>query len=350
MVGEQTTILLIGAGAIGTSIATWLAPFVNNLYVLEQPAILAAIEKKGVTAYLQNQPETAQHAFVKTVPSLQHSPAPDIIILCVKNYSLESLARDIASQFGDRALVISLQNGVENQAVLPKYFSRVVYGIIGFNGWLDEPAVACYQKRGPLIFGTVNNQLQDELVITNGIFSKGVETVITEHLMDAALCKMIINLSNSFTTLIGLNFKPLENPALFQKILSELTLEGVKIVKAAGYRECKLGGMPSWRLITASAMLPRFLTRRTFEKNLKKMVISSMAQDVIQHHSANNELDNINGYLLELSKKHDVPAPCNEAIYYLCKQEFARPGFEPVSIDVVAAAIQKQKKSAAAMD
>ena len=342
MKSRQPSVLLIGAGAIGTSIATWLAPFIEDFTVLDQGDTLAAIKQNGVAAYLQNDRENLQQATVKTIESLEQATEPDIIIVCVKNYSLEHLARALSKRFADKPLVISLQNGVENQAVLPKLFSRVVFGIISFNAWLDEPGVACYQKRGPLIFGTINNQLPDEQALTHSLFSRSVETVITDQLMDAALSKMIINLSNSFTTLIGFSFRPIENPALFQAILSQLTYEGVKIVKAAGYQECKLGGMPSWRLIAASAILPRLLTRRAFDKNVSKMVISSMAQDVISRHSSNNELDTINGYLLELAKKHGVRSPYNEAIYQLCKKEFAKPDFQPLSIEVVNQAIKQQ--------
>jgi ketopantoate reductase len=81
--------------------------------------------------------------------------------------------------------------------------------------------------------------------------------------------------------------------------------------------------------------LPRAISKGLFEKNVKKMVISSMAQDIIQRGSHDSELESINGYILELAKKHNIPAPFNQAIYDLSKQEFAKEKFEPLDVEEV---------------
>ena len=118
----------------------------------------------------------------------------------------------------------------------------------------------------------------------------------------------------------------------FQKILSNLTYEGVKVVKAAGYNEFSIGNMPSWFLMTIVAKLPTFLTRRIFQEKLKKMVISSMAQDVIQKRSGDSELDTINGQIVKLAEKNNIDIPFNKSIYELCKVEFAKDEFVPMSL------------------
>ncbi len=163
-----------------------------------------------------------------------------------------------------------------------------------------------YQKKGPLIFGTLNDQLSEEMKEIAAVFNRGVETVVVDHIQDAVHSKIIINLTNSLTTLIGHGFKPIEDMSLFQKLLSNILYEGVKIVKAAGYSECKIGGMPPWALIKLSATLPQWLTRPLFKKNAKKMVMSSMAQDIIQRGGHDSELDGINGYIVSLAEKHGV--------------------------------------------
>ncbi len=329
------TVLLIGAGAVGSTIAAWIAPHHREFYVLDQGATLEAIKQKGVFSYLQNAKSDGQQTPVKTVNNLAECPAPDIILVCVKNYSLGGVAQSIKAAYGDRPIIVGLQNGIENQHILPHYFSKVIYGIISYNAWLDELGVVGYQKRGPIVLGTPDNGLQHELAQVRNLLNQGVETIITDHLQDAVLSKMIINLTNSFTTLIGFTYQPISDKALFQKILSQLTYEGVKISKGSGHKECKLGGMPSWLLITASAMLPQFLTRKLFEKNVKKMVLSSMAQDVIQNHRGDNELESINGYLLTLARQNNIKAPYNQAIYELCQKEFAKADFTPMDVKTV---------------
>ncbi|MCK7515363.1 MAG: hypothetical protein MZV70_72855 [Desulfobacterales bacterium] len=74
------------------------------------------------------------------------------------------------------------------------------------------------------------------------------------------------------------------------------------MVKAAGYKECKLGGMPPWFLLKAGALLPRPLTSPLFKKNVAKMVMSSMSQDIIQQGGTDSELESLTGYILKLAK------------------------------------------------
>ena len=336
---EEKTVLLVGAGAVGGTIAAWLAPKLADFYVLDQGATLKAIKQQGITSYLQHNQQDKENTPVKTITSFAACPKPDIILLCVKNYSLVGLSQAIVAAYGEQALedivVVGLQNGVENQQILAQYFPKAIYGIISFNAWLDEPGVVGYQAKGPFIFGTPDNSKQAEVALVTAVFNLGVEAIASAHFQDAALSKMIINLTNSFTTLMGLGYREIDHAPLFQKILSQLTYEGVKIVKAAGYKECKVGDIPSWFIISASARLPQFLTRKVFNKNVKKMVISSMAQDIIQNGRSDNELDGINGYLLAMADKFNVDAPYNKAIYKLCQQAFNQENFQPISVKQV---------------
>ncbi len=336
---KQKTVLLVGAGAVGATIASWIAPNHNKFYVLDQGETLKAIKKNGVFSYLQHHEDKGEKCSVKTVENFIDCPAPDVILLCVKNYSLDALSKAIINAYGEdcakNTIVVGLQNGVENQQILPKYFSNVVYGIISFNAWIDEPGVVGYQAKGPFIFGTPDNGLQSEVKLVADIFNQGVEAIASDHFQDAALSKMIVNLTNSFTTLMGLGYRDIDDASKFQKILSQLTFEGVNIVKASGHKECKVGDIPSWFLMGASARLPQFLTRKLFEKNVKKMVVSSMAQDIIQNGRSDNELEAINGYLLAMADKYNIDAPYNRAIYQLCQEAFSKPNFKPISVNEV---------------
>jgi len=336
---KKQTVLLVGAGAVGATIASWIAPKHGNFFVLDQGETLEAIKKNGIFSYLQHHEGKGEKSQVKTVERFEDCPKPDIILLCVKNYSLDGLSKAIINAYGEdcarNTIIVGLQNGVENQAILPKYFSNVVYGIISFNAWLDEPGVVGYQAKGPFIFGTPENSNQQQVKLVSDIFNQGVEAIASDHFQDAALSKMIVNLTNSFTTLMGLGYREIDDASKFQTILSQLTYEGVKIVKASGHKECKVGDIPSWFLMSASAHLPQLLTRKLFEKNVKKMVVSSMAQDIIQNGRSDNELEGINGYLLALADKHGVDAPYNRAIYQLCQQEFLKPNFTPMSVSEV---------------
>ncbi len=325
-------IVFFGAGAIGQSVGGWIAPHHDNLYFLDRGDVAGNLKEKGITLFEQNKKDEKVHVAVQVIDDIGEAKDADVIVLGVKNFSLDAVAKTVRDSVGDGPIIIAMQNGVENQKILPKYFSKVIYCVIGYNAWIDGPGVVGYQKKGPLVFGTRNNELMDEMKEIAAVFNRGVETVVVDHLQDAAHSKVIINLTNSLTTLIGHGFRPVSDEGLFQRLLTNLLYEGTKIAKAAGYRECKIGGMPPWLIMKLGATLPRFLTRGMFRKNAKKMVMSSMAQDIIQRGGRDSELETINGYMVGLAEKHNVDAPYNRAVYELCKREFSREKFSPLDV------------------
>jgi len=338
---KHLKIVVFGTGVIGGSVGGWIAQNYDNIYFLDLPDMAKKLKENGLTLYPQDNKDAAEQVDIKVIESLDEALDADIILLGVKNYSLENVAKFIREKVGDRPIIVGMQNGLENQTILPKYFSKVIYCIVSYNAWMDDPGVIGYQKKGPLHLGTRYNELQEEMELIGRIFNLGVETEVNTNIGDAAHSKLILNLTNSLTTLIGLSFKPISDQAIFQKLLTNLLSEGVEIVKAAGYKESKLGGMPPWFKLQAGARLPRFITKGMFDRNAKKMVISSMGQDIIQRGGSDSELESINGYVLKLAEKHGTPAPYNRTVYELCKREFSGGKFTPMDVKDVWAEVEK---------
>ncbi|MFY9112047.1 MAG: 2-dehydropantoate 2-reductase, partial [Desulfomonilia bacterium] len=340
---KDLKIAFFGTGAIGASVGGWVAPFHEETYFIDQGKILEALKSDGITLYQgDSKEETTANVRVKVIEDLSDLKQMDVVVIGVKNYSLESVARLIKDNTKDDVIIVSMANGIDNQSILPKYFSRVIYCIVSYNAWMDKPVVVGYQKRGPLVLGTPDNSLQTEMNAVAEIFGRGVETVVTDHLQDAAHSKIVVNLTNPVTTLVGHGFREISDFDAFQKILSNTLYEGVRIVKATGFRECKLGGMPPWILLKASALLPTALTRPLFKKNVAKMVMSSMSQDIIQRGGTDSELDSLTGYILKLARQNRIKAPYNETIYELGKELFGKPGFVPMDVRDVWARIQQK--------
>jgi 2-dehydropantoate 2-reductase len=331
-IDKQKTILFFGAGAIGGSVAAWLAHSGLPVVAHDLPAIMEKIRADGLTTYRSNDNSSRKTVSVPTITDLREVMEPDVVAISVKNYHLDSVARTVRESFGDRPTILALQNGIANQEILPKYFSKIVYCVICYNAWVDEPGVIGYQKKGPLVFGTPGNEYPKETERIAALFNRGVETLVSTRFQDVAHSKMIVNLTNSVTTLVGHGFRPISDAVVYQKLMTNITYEGTLIARAAGFKECTLGDMPPWRLFFLGAKLPRIITKPLFEKNLKKMVMSSMSQDIIQRGGKESELETINGYVVRLAEKHGVKAPYNRAIYNLCKKEFAKPEFHPLDV------------------
>jgi 2-dehydropantoate 2-reductase len=338
---ENKKVLFVGAGAIGASVAAWVAPHHSELYIMDTGEVQKTLTAKGITIFkTDSRDKTRQTVKVKTINRIEDLPDVDIIVLGVKNYNLSSVAETLKITVDDRPIIVSMANGTDNQEILPRYFSKVIYCVISYNARRDKPAVVGYQKKGPLLIGTPDNSLKDELTMVQAIFSQGCETIIVDHLQDAVHSKIVMNLTNALDTLVGQGYHPVSDFDIYQKLLVRTLWEGVQIIKAAGFKECKMGGMPSFFLIWLGTVMPIWLGQPIFKRKIRSMVMSSMTQDILLRGSGVSEIDSLTGYIVRLADKHHLSAPYNKTIYRLAKEGFG-PDFQPIRCQDVLAEVEK---------
>ncbi len=324
-------IVFVGAGAIGGSVAAWTAEKRGEVYCYDRSEVLDAIAAEGIRHY-EGERGPAQAAAVKVgvLRSLEGLGQDDVLVFCVKNFSLDAVAAAAAAATGGRPFALSMANGLENQRILPRHFGRCAYAVVGYNAWLDGPGVVGWQSRGPLVLGSPDPAQARTVAELAAIFAESLEAVATDRLQDAAHSKLVVNLVNTITTLVGQGYRPITDIASLQRLVSKTLYEGVRIVEAAGFREYHVGAMPGFSKIRAAATLPAFLTRGMFKKSLAKMVKSSMSQDVILRGSTVTELESLTGYIVNLADKVGVDAPYNAALLRIARSAFSRPGFRPM--------------------
>jgi len=329
-VGEQPQIVVVGAGAIGMSLSGWISPNYGNLSLLAIGESLRVIKERGLKSYAKGKREVTVAMPLRAIGSMSEVESPDIVVISVKNYDLDSTSRDLKRQLCDHEpVVVALQNGVSNQQILPKYFARVVYGVVCYNAWRDAPGEVGHERQGYIILGTPANDLQDEMLEIKRIFDLGIRCVITDRLQDAAHCKLVVNLANPLMTLVGAERRPIESYGILAKMALALYKEGIELLQAAGFHEHSLGPVPSWRFLRLGARLPAFLLTPVLRLNAGRLGMNSMAQDVFGGRS-NTELEELNGYMLGLARKTGFPTPINETVYDVARERFG-PGFRPIS-------------------
>lgn len=326
---NKPNVVIVGAGAIGLSVAGWIFPCNEKLSLLARGESAAAIRRYGLRLYKIGQEATTAPMPVKVVESLHEISSPDIIIVTVKNYDLDEAARNLRRQLGDsQPIVASLQNGLENQQILPKYFSRATYGVVCYNAWREGPGKAAYVKPGYLIIGTPNNDLQHELKAIKNVLHPGLECFITSRLQDAVHCKLVINLINALMALVGFQKRSVESEKILVHMTTRLLGEGIQVLQAAGFKEHPLGGMPSWNDIQTAVNMPESPTNPLHDFIVNRVGPTSMTQDVFSG-KPTTELESLSGYMLELAHNVGVPMPINQAIYEIAKEQFC-PGFRPI--------------------
>ena len=330
-------IIIYGAGAIGCTLAAWLSEKHEHTYLLCRGESANRIREKGLKIYSPDS-LSLKTIPVKVIESIDEVDKPDVIALAVKNYSLPAIVKSMEGKIQKNTVILGLQNGVKNQKSLISAFSKgegaeVLFGVLAYNAWLDEPGVVGYQHKGVMVIGSVTNAHQQSLKNCAAVFNKGIETFIAKNWQNVAHTKLLINLGNSITTLLGKNFKDTERTDLLLNITSNMMLEGMNILKAEGIKEERIKGLPSWTLLKASAVLPQFITAPLFRKNIKKMGMSSMAQDIFNRKGNDTELDDINGYMLSLADKHNIAVPYNRTVYRLYREKFTEQNFSGMDIE-----------------
>jgi 2-dehydropantoate 2-reductase len=335
-------IVIFGAGAMGCTIAAWLNSYSDNVYLLARDKNYEILKKDGCQLYaLGKTPETIKLNHV--IQDVHQVADAKIIIVTVKNWALEETCKTIQAIYGDNIIIVGLQNGIINQQIYTKYFSKVIYSIGGYNCWRDRYGLIGYERKGDIYLGLKdpNPELQKVMDDLHHLFSKAFGTVLipTGQLQNAVYCKVIINLSNSITTLIGLNPREkdrnISSKKHFKWIITTCMNEAIDILEKNNFQEYKFSNIPGWGLIRLSRRPPAFLSQIVFNRNIKRMQLSSMAQDVIIFQNGANELETINGVILKLAEKSKTPAPYNQVLYRLCKEEFSKKPFIPMDVKEV---------------
>jgi 2-dehydropantoate 2-reductase len=103
----------MGAGAVGSYLGSRLATAQADVHFVARGAHLAALRDKGLTLITPDG--------VTTAPvSASNDPASigpvDIVLFCVKSYDTEDAVAQLPPLVGPQTVVISIQNGIENEA------------------------------------------------------------------------------------------------------------------------------------------------------------------------------------------------------------------------------------------
>ncbi len=325
--GEKLSVVVVGAGAIGLTLTGWLFPYVESLHLLARGNSLFELRDSGVQLYHVGQGTKTYP--VKVIASLDDVDHPDIIVLTVKNYDIEAAAKMLRQQLGDEEpILVSLQNGVENQRLVPKYFSRAVFGVVCYNAWRESLGVVKFVKPGHVIIGALSADRIGDLQSITRVLSPGLRCDVTDRLQDAVHCKLAINLINGLMALVGFRKRSIESEKILVHMTTRLLAEGVEVLQAAGFREHYIGSMPSWRDIQAAVDMPESLENPLYDFIVNRVGPTSMTQDVYSG-KINTELESLNGYMLELARRVGVATPINQAIYEIAKERM-RPGFTAI--------------------
>ncbi|MGZ5236427.1 MAG: 2-dehydropantoate 2-reductase [Caldimonas sp.] len=318
-------IVVAGAGSIGCFVGGQLAAAGHDVRLLARPRVADELTRHGLTLTDCDGVTVrvaAADLVVRVEPALLASA--DVVLVTVKSGATRDIARSIAAFAPARAVVVSLQNGVDNVAILQDALPArpVVAGMVAFN-------VAALGE------GRFHRGTSGEIVIDVRAAALAAE-LSTPHLPIAtradmrgvAWGKLLLNLNNALNALAGVPLREELADRAWRRLLAACIAEALAALRAAGIRPAKVGALPP-SLLPLVLRLPDPVFRLVAAAQLKidPAARSSMSDDL--EHRRTTEIDQLQGAIVALAARHATPAPVNLAVLNLVKAAEARGSGSP---------------------
>lgn len=322
-------VLIYGAGAIGSFLGYLLSelevvggkeeeekketekevPIVESVALLGRMGQIQRIREKGLEVALLegDRPPSLRfrHCFTDLNELGRSQFAPEIVVVCVKTHSLPAVLKEIREsgllegKLKDVDFAL-LMNGMGNKEKFDLSANHVFEGTTSMGVIFSENGKIELKGRGKTIFEAAISEDARKFIKAR-FEEKGFEVEFAEDFKVHQWMKLFANaVINPITALTR------EKNGI---VLSE-HLEGAveKIVA-----ECVAVAEKEGHQFDEEAVLE--FVRSVASKTAANT--SSMLQDVLNE--KRTEIDSINGYVLDLAKKHGLEAPANETLYALVK-------------------------------
>jgi 2-dehydropantoate 2-reductase len=288
-------VAVMGAGAVGCYYGGMLARAGHSVVLIGRPQHVEAIRRDGLLLDTQS---FKAHVPIEASTEVSAAQGAKLVLFCVKSTDTESAAAQMGPHLMPDALVLTLQNGVDNadrlQAVLRQQVAAtVVYVATEMAG----PGHVRHHGRGELVIAPSAGS--DE--VARLFIEAGVPTQISDNVAGALWAKLILNCAyNALSAISQLPYGRLVQGTGVEAVMRDVVEECLAVAEASGVT------VPgeSWAAVgrIAQTMPTQF---------------SSTAQDVAR--GKPSEIDHLNGYVLRKGEALGVPTPANRVLHTLVK-------------------------------
>jgi len=295
----ETTVCVVGAGAIGSLFAAHLATEPGTrVYVYDvDRAHVAAINRSGLTVTGASDFTARVHASFDPADI----PPCDFGIVATKGEHTRSAIAAVAGSLRDAA-VVSVQNGLGNEEAIAQFVPRVIRGTTIIAGALAGPATVRFDATGSTWIGPFEPSPAPTPAIerlASLLTTGGLPTSALADARGAQWSKLVFNASTSaIAALTGLTIGQIgEDPGLHQLVVG-LIDEARRIADAHGI---VLDGDPAKMVDAAVA--------EAYDHR------PSMLQDVLAQRRT--EVDVLNGGIVAAGAEVGIPAPLHASMVFL---------------------------------
>ena len=289
-------IAVMGAGAVGCYYGGMLARAGHDVTLIGRPNHVDAIQRDGLLLDTQSFKEQVRLQ-ASTEPSAVAGAT--LVLFCVKSTDTESAAAAIRPHLLPGALVLSLQNGVDNavrlQAALPA--QEVAASVVYVATEMPGPGHVKHNGRGELVIAASPSSAEAAALLV----AAGVPTDIPSNVEGALWAKLILNCAyNALSAITQQPYGQLVQGEGVQDVIRDVVVECLAVAQADGIT------VPGdvWQAVERIA--------QTMPQQL-----SSTAQDLAR--GKRSEIDHLNGYVLRRGEVLGIATPVNRVMHTLVK-------------------------------
>jgi 2-dehydropantoate 2-reductase len=293
---SKLTVAVMGAGAVGCYYGGMLARAGHRVTLIGRPQHVDAIARDGLHMDTKGFDE---HVPVQASTESSAVAGAQLVLFCVKSGDTESAGAEIRPHLAPGAVVLSLQNGVDNaerlRRVLPQHTVAAVVVYVATE--MAGPGHLKHHGRGDLVIEPFEGS--DELART--LVDAGIPTEVSPDVRGALWAKLAINCAyNAMSAVAQLPYGGLLQVDGVQAVIRDVLAECLAVAAAEGV------AVPS---DIAAA------TRRIGETMPGQY--SSTAQDVAR--GKPSEIDHLNGLVVRRGEALGVPTPANRVLHTMVK-------------------------------
>ena len=295
---------VVGAGAVGSFFGAMLARAGHPVTLIARAPHVQAIGAQGLQLHRAGKVETVTVAATTELAAVADA---DLVLVCVKSPDTDDIARRLAPLLRADALVLSLQNGVDNAQALARHVSQtIVPAVVYVATAMPRPGVVEHFGRGDLVIGALDPArppADDGLQAVVDLFvAAGVPVAISPDVLGELWRKLMVNCAyNAISALVQQPYGRMAAMPAIRDLQAAIVREVVAVAQADG-RDMPLDEAMQAMTHIATAMPGQ---------------LSSTAQDLAR--GKPTEIDHLNGFIVRRGAELGVPTPANQALYALVK-------------------------------
>ena len=295
-------VVVVGPGGVGAYFGGMLARAGAPVTMLGRPgghsAHLATMARHGLRLDTVTFDERVP---VETSTNADVVAAAELVLFSVKTPDTDEAARLIAPHVSDGAVVVDLQNGIDNPERMRHAGVDPIVAVVYVAAAVETPGAVKHRGRGDLVVGHRSRTTEVERVA--GWFTRaGVSCHVSDDIDRELWLKLILNsMANAVSALTGASYGALAAFEPAWQIACDVAREGVAVARAAGH----VFDQPT-------------MIRRGLEVcGAVGAATSSTQQDIA--HDRPTEIDALNGCIVRRGATLGIETPTNRVLWALVK-------------------------------